>query len=61
MIGWISPHAPALQKKLAELIDKRESDEMIVVHHVEDFITYTRISFERRSKILGFSFEHIEL
>jgi hypothetical protein len=58
---WFSPRAPILQKAIADLIEKREPNEVIRVHHVQHFDTHLQVEIERDSKVLGFSFERMEL
>jgi hypothetical protein len=61
MYHWFSPRAPSLQKAVAGMIYLREPNEVIRVHHVQHFDTHIQVEFERDSKVLGFSFERMEI
>ena len=49
------------QLVLAQLIEKRHSDEQIIIHHVTDTVQFLQLEVERRSKALGITFERIIL
>ena len=49
------------QLVLAQLIEKRHSDEQIIIHHVTDTVQFLQLEVERRSKALGITLERIIL
>lgn len=49
------------QLVLSKLIEKRHSDEKIIIHHVTDTVNFLQLEVERHSKALGIKFERIIL
>lgn len=51
------PLSTSLRQALASLIERREPDELIVVHHATDHRGFLQLEVERRSRTLGIAFE----
>lgn len=50
------PKSKPLRTQLALLVEKREPDEQIIVHHFTDTSTSIQLEYERRSGLLGVTF-----
>jgi hypothetical protein len=55
------PLGPLIKSSLAAFVQKREPDELVIVHHYTDTRTKLQLEVERRSSTLGLSFERIVL
>ena len=53
------PRAQSLRLGIDSVIEKREPNETIVVHYVTDFSTHAQYEVERRSTILGITFDRV--
>jgi hypothetical protein len=52
-------YSPWLHNVISNNIEKREPDEIIIVHHFTDRKGTAQYEIERRSKICGITFERI--
>ena len=55
------PFNPVLRAALANLLEKREPNEVIVIHHFTDTKKFLQLEVERRSTTLGIAFERRRL
>lgn len=55
------PKSRVLRAALADLVPKREPNELIVVHHYTDIRQSIQLEIERRSETLGIQFNRVLL
>ena len=55
------PISTAMKSALAAMVEKREPNEIIVVHHYTDSRDQLQLEVERRSDELGIKFERIKI
>lgn len=53
------PRSPTMKQMLAEIVGKREPEEIVVIHHYTDRKSGLQLEVERRSETLGIHFERI--